>query len=212
MTPTTRVLLVALAAGLLGLGASLLTTGPGPLLRTELGQRALQQVLEARAPAPPAGTRPVRVGERLPAITLPTLDGTPATLAGLQAGRPVLVNFWASWCPPCIEEMPELERFARSQGSQGTQVVGIALDEAEPVRAFLARVPVSYPLLLDRPGPADSSVLLGNPAGVLPYSVLVSADGRLLKRRVGPFDPGEVDGWADVPASEGARASTQTSD
>ena len=64
------------------------------------------------------------------------------------------------------------------------------------VRAFLRRVPVGYPILLDAPGPADAGVRLGNPRGMLPYSVLIGADGRLLKQRLGPFDPGELEGWA----------------
>lgn len=209
---TTRVLLVALAAGVLGVVASLLTTGPGPLLRSELGQRALQGALATRAPAPPSGTAPVRRGEPLPDIALPRLDGGTANLQALRAGRPLLVNFWASWCAPCIEEMPELERFHRAQGPRGVQVVGIALDDAAAVRVFLARVPVSYPLLLDRAGPADSSVRLGNPAGVLPYSVLVGADGRLLKQRIGPFEPGEIDGWAAAITPARTRAAAQTSD
>lgn len=193
---TPRILAVALLAGTLGIVASLLTTGPGPLLKTEAGQRALQGALAAKAPPPPAGVRPVRRGEPIPAVTLPGLDGRARTLADLRGNRPLLVNFWASWCAPCIEEMPELQRFSAAQGANGTQVVGIALDDADAVAAFLQRVPVDYPILLERAGPADSSVRLGNPAGVLPYSVLVSADGRLLKQRIGPFEHGEIDGWA----------------
>jgi hypothetical protein len=74
-------------------------------------------------------------------------------------------------------------------------VVGLALDDAEAVRAFLQRVPVAYPILIDAPGPADASVSLGNRKGVLPYSVLVGADGRLLARRVGPFVPDELNAF-----------------
>lgn len=113
-----------------------------------------------------------------------------------HAGRPQLINLWASWCGPCIEEMPELDRFAGQQGDQGTQVVGIALDDADAVRAFLERVPVRYPILIDAAGPADAGVQLGNVKGVLPYSVLVDAQGRLLKQKVGPFRDGEIDSWA----------------
>jgi len=196
MQGSTKVILVALAAGTLGGVASLLTSGPGPLLRTELGQRALNAAASASAPAPPAGTSVASRGEAIPAITLPDLDGTPRTLPDAWPGRPLLVNLWASWCGPCIEEMPELQRFAAEQGANGIQVVGIALDDAASVRAFLERIPVAYPILLDAPGPADAGVRLGNPKGVLPYSVLVSADGVLLKQRIGPFAPGEISGWA----------------
>ena len=193
---TPRILLVALVAGLLGLAASLLGTGPGPLLRTEAGQRALQGVLSASAPAPPADVRVARRGGPMPALALPALDGGQVRLPEAYAGRPLLINFWASWCGPCIEEMPELQRYASAQGSGGVQVVGIALDDRAAVETFLRRVPVDYPILLDAAGPADSSVRLGNPKGVLPYSVLVSADGRLQKQRIGPFARGEIDGWA----------------
>ena len=193
---TGRILLVAVCAGLLGLGASLLTSGPGPLLRTEAGQRALHGVLGATAPAAPAGTAVARRGDPIPPLALPDLGGRVVAVPGAYAGRPLLVNFWASWCGPCIEEMPELDRFSRQQGVNGTQVIGIALDDRRAVEAFLQRIPVRYPILLDQAGPADSSVMLGNPKGVLPYSVLVSADGRLLRQRIGPFAPGEIDGWA----------------
>lgn len=196
MRNTTKVVLVALAAGTLGAVASLLTSGPGPLLRTELGQRALNAAASASAPEPPAGTAVARRGEAIPAITLPALDGTAHTLPAAWPGRPLLVNVWASWCGPCIEEMPELQRFAAEQGGNGVQVVGIALDDAASVQAFLERVPVAYPILIDAPGPSDAGVRLGNPKGVLPYSILVSADGRLLKQRIGPFGSGEISGWA----------------
>ncbi len=108
----------------------------------------------------------------------------------------MLLNVWASWCGPCIKEMPELDRYARAQGDNGTQVVGIALDEAPAVQAFLQRIPVAYPILLDTPGPRDAGVRLGNPKGVLPYTVLLDADGRVLKQKVGPFQPGEIEAWA----------------
>jgi thiol-disulfide isomerase/thioredoxin len=196
MRQSTKVVLVAIGAGALGIVASLMTSGPGPFLRTELGQRLLGEAISAAAPEPPAGVPVASRGEALPAIELPDLGGRPTTLSSLQAGRPMLVNVWASWCGPCIEEMPELQRFATAQGPTGVQVVGIALDDEANVRDFLEKIPVSYPILIDAAGPADAGVRLGNPRGVLPYSILVSADGRLLKQRIGPFVHGEIDAWA----------------
>ena len=194
---TRTILLVALAAGVLGVVAGLAVNGPGPLLRTELGQRAVQGAMDAVAPPAPEGLAVAKRGGPVPSITLPDLEGTSRTLPGDYAGRPLLVNFWASWCPPCIEEMPELDRYAAAQGDAGVQVVGIALDDRAAVEAFLDQVPVGYPILIDVAGPRDSGVQLGNPRGVLPYTVLVSADGRLLKQRIGPFTHGELDGWVD---------------
>ncbi|MET0654114.1 MAG: TlpA disulfide reductase family protein [Pseudoxanthomonas sp.] len=192
---TPRVLLVALAAGALGVFASL-WWGGSPMLRTDSGQRALQAALDASAPEPPAGVKPARVGEAMPAVTLPDLQGRSQSLPDAYAGRPLLINVWASWCGPCIEEMPELDRYARSQGGKGVQVVGLALDTPNNIRDFLDRVPVNYPILVDTPGPADASVWLGNRKGVLPYSVLIGADGRVMKQKTGPFAQGEIDAWA----------------
>jgi thiol-disulfide isomerase/thioredoxin len=195
MRASARIVLVALAAGTLGVLASLVTGGPGPLLRTELGQRLLGSALSAAAPAPPAGVAVAARGARIPAVSVRDLGGNRVELPGNFLGRRLLVNVWASWCAPCIKEMPELQRFAVQQPANGVQVVGIALDDADAVAAFLKRVAVSYPILLDVPGPADAGVRLGNPKGVLPYSVLISADGRLLKQRIGPFGHGEIEAW-----------------
>src|SRR5690606_36906956 len=153
------------------------------------------QAMDAVAPPPPGGLVVAKRGELVPAITLPDLSGAPRTLPGDFAGRPVLVNLWASWCAPCIEEMPELDRFAAAQGASGVQVVGIALDDQTAVEDFLERIPVRYPILIDAAGPRDAGVQLGNLRDVLPYTVLLSADGRLLKQRIGPFVHGELDGW-----------------
>lgn len=191
---TMHVILAALGAGALGVVASL-WWGGSPLSRTEAGQRVLQAAMAASAPAAPAGVTPAGPGDAMPAIRLPDLQGRPQALPGDHQGRPLLINVWASWCGPCIEEMPELERFAGSQDDAGVQVIGLALDTPVNIRAFLDRVPVTYPILVDTPGPADASVWLGNRRGVLPYSVLVGADGNIVKQKVGPFAEGEIDGW-----------------
>lgn len=197
MRSTPKVLLVALGAGVLGAAVGLWSHGPGPLLDSELGQRALQGALSATAPPAPAGLAVAGRGDVIPTLRLPDLEGRTVELPAAHAGRPLLINFWASWCGPCIEEMPELDRFAASQDANGVQVVGIALDNADDVRAFLRRIPVDYPILLDQPGPRDSSVQLGNPKGVLPFTALVDADGTLRKQKIGPFQPGEIDAWVE---------------
>lgn len=189
------VVAIAIVAGGLGVLASLFVGGPGPLLGTEAGQRLYADTLSATAPAPPGGVSVARRGDVIAPFDVAGLDGPMLQIPAAYAGRPVLVNLWASWCGPCIEEMPELDRFARAQGDAGVQVLGLALDDAEAVRAFLERIPVAYAIALDEPGPADAGVRLGNPRGVLPYTVLLSPDGRLLKQRIGPFAHGEIDGW-----------------
>ncbi|MEN5060291.1 TlpA disulfide reductase family protein [Luteimonas sp. TWI1416] len=193
---TLAIIAVAIVAGGLGVLASLFVSGPGPLLGTEAGQRLYNDALVAAAEPPPAGVTVARRGEPVPGFEIALLDGSRLQLPDAYAGRPLLVNLWASWCGPCIEEMPELDRFARQQGPDGVQVLGIALDDAEAVRTFLERIPVAYPIAIDAPGPADAGVRLGNPRGVLPYTVLIDADGRVRKQRIGPFAHGETEDWA----------------
>ena len=197
MGQNTKIVIAAVVAAIAGVGLSVWLNPPAPLMRTEIGQRALQDVLAATAPTPPDGLAIARRGEPIPTLELPGLDGSLMQLPQAHAGRPQLINLWASWCGPCIEEMPELDRFANQQASEGTQVVGIALDDADAVRTFLERVPVRYPILIDAAGPADAGVQLGNVKGVLPYTVLLDAQGRLLKQKIGPFRDGEIDSWAD---------------
>lgn len=104
----------------------------------------------APAASPAALATPaLQVGDPLPALTLPDLEGRPLDLRQRFAGRPLLINVWASWCAPCVEEMPELARFAHTRGSEGVQVLGLALDTPEDVRRFLQQVPVDYPIVIE---------------------------------------------------------------
>ena len=146
----------------------------------------------------PDGSPIARIGDLAPEIALPDTEGSLHRLSQ-HRGRPVLVNFWASWCGPCIEEMPELARFAARHADSGPQVVGLALDTHEAVLDFLGNVPVYYPIVIETPGPADASVRLGNTRGLLPYSVLVDAEGRIVKQKLGPFEAGEIEDWARLP-------------
>jgi thiol-disulfide isomerase/thioredoxin len=156
-----------------------------------LGQRAL---LPPERPLP-AGLVVVEVGAPLPGLAFPPIEGgEPVRLDG--PGRPRLINYWASWCGPCRKEMPVLDAYAAEQGGNGIQVIGIALDTAEEALAFRRTVPVRFALLLETPGPGDSSVRLGNTRGILPYTVLVDAQGRLAKTHYGAFaDVEAVRAW-----------------
>lgn len=198
--PSSRgILVVALLAAVAGAAASLYfePTIATRLAATEPGQRVLGAVLKAYAPAPPPGTSVAEPGGIVPTITLAGVDGARVAVPQAWAGKTTVVNLWASWCAPCLKEMPELQAFAREQTANGVQVVGVALDDAAPAQAMLQRLGITYPNLIDAPGPADAGVRLGNPAGVLPYSILVSAEGRVLKRRIGPFEnQRDLQAWA----------------
>ena len=199
MPSTRNVLLVAGLAALAGAAASVYfePTIATRLAATEAGQRVFGAVLGATAPALPDGVIVAERGGIVPTFALESTNGDAVSVPIAWAGKPTLVNLWATWCAPCLKEMPELQAYANEQGSNGTQVVGIALDDAAAVQAFLDQYAITYPNLIDAPGRADAGVRLGNPSGVLPYSVLVSSDGRVLKTKIGPFeDKQDISDWA----------------
>lgn len=111
-------------------------------------------------------------------------EGGEFAMATLR-GKPLLLNFWATWCPPCIREMPEIDRFARQFASNGWQVLGLAADQEKPVREFLSRQPVGYPIALAGFEGIALSRQLGNEAGALPFTVAFDAGGQVTHRHLG---------------------------
>lgn len=154
--------------------------------------RALRGANDAGQQSVETASADLQIGDPRPALIFPDLDGKPVALASFD-GRPLVLNFWASWCPPCIGEMPMLDAFAKAHPE--VHVVGIAVEPAEAARDYLAGAPVSYPILLGSEGSPDESQLFGNRRGVLPYTVLIGADGRIRKRRAGAFQEGELEDW-----------------
>lgn len=134
------------------------------------------------------------IGRAAPAMAWVDLQLQPFALADFR-GQTVLLNFWASWCAPCIEEMPVLDAFARDPDNGGVQVIGIALDQAQPVRDFLQAHPVAYRIALGTTRFPDESNLLGNHRSLLPYSVLIGPDGVVRKTRMGGFDAAQLAAW-----------------
>ena len=92
-------------------------------------------------------------------------------------GRPLLLNFWATWCTPCVEEMPMLSKLQDDWSDSGLNVVGIALDDAERAAAFAAEMNLSYPVLLGATDVVVTGRRYGNRSGMLPFSVLVDSQG-----------------------------------
>ena len=116
--------------------------------------------------------------------TFDTPDGKTLTLSTYK-GKPILLNFWASWCPPCVKEMPDLDHFHKDMKDKGWHVIGLAVDGPTPVREFLTKVPVGFDIGLAGFGGTELSQALGNTAGGLPFTVVISADGRIVHRKVG---------------------------
>jgi thiol-disulfide isomerase/thioredoxin len=123
---------------------------------------------------------------RLLALALPDLSGQTQTLAQWK-GKVLVVNFWATWCPPCKEEMPEFSRISDKFAVNGVQFVGISIDTVEKVQAFQKESPVNYPLLISNLEALDLSSDLGNRAKALPFTVIVRPDGSPQQVKLGKF-------------------------
>ncbi|MDE1959868.1 MAG: TlpA family protein disulfide reductase [Xanthomonadaceae bacterium] len=149
-----------------------------------------------RLPSPPRSVSVLGIGDRADALILPDLRGRPTPLARWQ-GRLVLLNFWASWCGPCREEMPALAQAQATYATRGFSVIGIAMDEPAAVKAYLAQVPVDYPVLIGLDASPDPSLRFGDTRGALPYSVLIGRDGLILRTKLGAFAPGELQRWIE---------------
>ena len=149
------------------------------------------------APAAGAAVQPVDANAlaALWALRVERPEGGELALDSLR-GKPLLINFWATWCAPCVREMPEIDRFQRSHGPRGWQVLGLAIDSPTPVRAYLARVKVGFPIGLAGLDGTELLRTLGNPQGGLPFTVLISANGTVLQRKLGETHYDELVGWA----------------
>lgn len=111
-------------------------------------------------------------------------------------GRALIVNFWATWCPPCLREMPALERFQRSHGARGWQVVGLAADKVLPVRDYLKRAPVSFPIGMIGLEGIELSRQLGNRVGGLPFTLVFDSRRHVVERQLGETTDAHLMRWA----------------
>ena len=109
-------------------------------------------------------------------------------------GNVVVVNFWATWCPPCLKEIPEFIQLQRSYGSRGIQFVGIAVDEKQKVAEFAAKVGINYPVLIGGLEAIELSRKAGNRLGGLPFTLIISRDGKITKADVGGIDLATLEG------------------
>jgi thiol-disulfide isomerase/thioredoxin len=142
------------------------------------------------APAAADGDEPVDLWS----LRFPRPEGGELVMSEFR-GRPLLVNFWATWCPPCIRELPELDRFASSHDKQ-LRVLGLAVDSLGPVQDFLKKQPLGFAVGLAGFAGTELARSLGNSAGALPFTALLDAQGAVVQRKLGETHYAELVSWA----------------
>ncbi len=174
---------------LVGAGAAALAAGAAWRLRS-----AGAPATGTAAPAPALDAGATAFWQ----MSFPTPDGGSVAAASLR-GQPLLLNFWGTWCPPCVKEMPDLDRFAKEYAAQGWRVLGLAVDNPKAVRDFLTRTPVGYTIGLAGFEGSDLAQKLGNGSGGqggLPFTVAFDRQGAIRHRKAGATTLDELRGWA----------------
>jgi thiol-disulfide isomerase/thioredoxin len=178
-----------------GAGAAPLTaaTTPAPAAEGDKSSSPTATVA-ASTPAdasPTADPPPPAVPQNVPDIRLPDLKGAEKQLRD-YLGRPVIINFWATWCGPCRREIPLLQQLRQTYRGERLEVVGIAVDKQEAVAQYLQKTPISYPLLVGEDQGFDAAQKFGMEL-VLPFSVFADAQGRIITVKVGELHKDEAD-------------------
>ena len=130
--------------------------------------------------------------EALFAASFPDENGKTQALKQWQ-GKVIVLNFWATWCPPCREEMPELSTLNTKYRNKNVVVLGIATDDVALIKEFSKTTKVSYPLLAADMAGSDLAFNLGNNQDVLPYTVIIKADGTIAKTYFGRLSMPELE-------------------
>ena len=128
------------------------------------------------------------------ALKLKDLDGTEQALAQWR-GKVLVVNFWATWCAPCREEIPAFVRLQSKYRDHGLQFVGIAIDEPKPVRAFVGEFGVNYPVLVGNFQTVEVSRQAGNRAGGLPFTLVLNREGAIVETALGGLKEDRLERW-----------------
>jgi thiol-disulfide isomerase/thioredoxin len=153
-----------------------------------LGVAAHQCFGEAKPGASAASTK---AADLLFAANLNDPDGKPQALAQWK-GRPLVLNFWATWCVPCVEEMPDLQALREVYLPRKLEVLGLAIDNAKAVQEFRQRLGIRYPLLVAGSGGTELARALGNNSGGLPHTVLLDASGAVRYSHLGRIKIAEL--------------------
>ena len=131
------------------------------------------------------------IGHPAPEFSLAAADGSTLTLDDLK-GQPVLINFWATWCPPCLEEIPIFVRLQQQMGARGLQFVGIAIDERDKVVNFARRNGINYPIMIGQLDAIELSNTAGNERGGLPYTLILDRSGEVVSQHYGALTEQEL--------------------
>ena len=137
------------------------------------------------------------VEDALWAMSFDTPDGQPQPMISFR-GKPLLLNFWATWCPPCVEELPLLDAFYQEQKAKGWQVLGLAVDQPSAVRKWLQAKPLTFAVGMAGLGGTELSKSMGNLAGSLPFTAVFGASGALLHRKTGKVSQEDLTKWAKL--------------
>jgi len=182
---------LAAAAGLVGAGTAWWTLRPH--------DAAPQRRVDRAAPASSADAGALVDGavEALWTSSFDTPDGAPLPMRSFR-GKPLLINFWATWCPPCIEELPLLDGFYQANKDKSWQVLGLAVDQPSAVRKWLQAKPLRFPVGMAGFGGTELSKSLGNLSGGLPFTVVLGASGQLLHRKTGKVSAEDLSLWAQL--------------
>lgn len=143
--------------------------------------------MRGEQPAPTSGN----LGAQLLNRSLPDVHGKMQPLSQWQ-GKTLIVNFWASWCNPCVKEMPELSSLQQEVQRQGIQIIGIGVDSEDKIREFSSKHPVSYPLYVSGLEGIELGRQMGNTKGGLPYTLVLDADGNVKKSYLGQLNMAEL--------------------
>ena len=122
------------------------------------------------------------------------LQGEPLEMARLR-GKPLLLNFWATWCPPCVQELPMIEAFWRQHAANGAQVLALAIDQPSVVRAFVAKQGLTLPVALAGLEGTGLAKSLGNLNGGLPFSVFFRSDASIYRQKLGQLTQNDLEDW-----------------
>ena len=132
----------------------------------------------------------------LQSIELPDTEGNTRNTDEWR-GKGLLINFWATWCPPCREEMPMLIAAQEKHGTEKLRVLGIAIEDAESARKYMLEHGVNYPSLVSETEAMDLMALYGN-AGGLPFTLAIGPDGTIVAKKLGKFSQSELDGMIEA--------------